>query len=141
MESKFKNTIKKDVASKKAGRPYLLDDNLTKKVKNINIEFRAAGDVIKRKPIVSIAKGFAKPNNPNSLEKFGSTLKLTNQLAKDLLKKLDCSKCKRTTENSAIASVSGWRKVISAAVFEHDSLPSLFVNLNQTLLCYVSPGK
>ena len=107
MESKFKNTIKKDVASKKAGRPYLLDYNLTKKVKNINIEFRAAGDVIKRKPIVSIAKDFAKPNNPNSLEKFGSTLKLTNQLAKDLLKKLNCSKCKRTTENSAIASVSG----------------------------------
>ena len=75
-----------------------LDDNLTKKLKNINTEFRAAGDVIKRKPIVSIVKGFAKPNNLNSLEKFAGTLKLTNQLAKDLLKKLDCSKCKGTTE-------------------------------------------
>lgn len=75
-----------------------MDDNLTKKVKDINIETRAAGDVIKKKPIVNIVKGVAKPNNMNSLEKFGGTLKLTNQLAKNLLKKLDYSKCKGTTE-------------------------------------------
>ena len=41
---------------KKAGRPYLLDETLLKKVKDIAIGTRAAGGVINRKQILNIAK-------------------------------------------------------------------------------------
>ena len=69
------------------------------KVKDIAIETRAAGDFIQKKQILNIVKGAVKPNNLSSPEMFGGTPELTNQWTGDLLKKLDCHKCQRTTEN------------------------------------------
>ena len=59
-----------------------------KKVKDIAIDTRGTGDVIKRKQVLNIVKGFVKPNNLNSLEGFSGTLEITNKWARDLLKKL-----------------------------------------------------
>ena len=78
MVKKFKNTSNKVVALKAAGRSYLLDDNLIKKVKDIAIGTGAAYDVINRKQILNIVKGVNKPKNLNSLKKFVGTLELTN---------------------------------------------------------------
>ena len=77
MVKKFKNT-NKVVALKAAGRSYLLDDNLIKKVKDIAIGIGAAYDVINRKQILNIVKGVNQPKNLNSLKKFVGTLELSN---------------------------------------------------------------
>lgn len=58
-------------------------------MKNIAVETRAAGDVINRKQILNIVKGIVKPDNLNSLKKFGGTLELTDQQERYLLIKLD----------------------------------------------------
>ena len=55
-----------------------MDDNLTKKVKDIAIGTRQAGGVINRRQIVSIAKGIVRANNPNILKDFDDTVELTN---------------------------------------------------------------
>ena len=58
-------------------------------MKNIAVETRGAGDVINRKQILNIVKGIVKPDNLNSLKKFGGTLELTDQQERYLLIKLD----------------------------------------------------
>ena len=61
------------------------------KVKDFAIETRAVGNVIEKKQNLSIVKGTFKPNNLSSLEVIGGTLELTNQCARDLLKKVRLS--------------------------------------------------
>ena len=80
------NSWKATPTFKKAGRPNLLDETLLKKVKNIAIGTRAAAGVINRKPILDIAKGVVKANNPNALKEFGGSLELTDFWARDVLK-------------------------------------------------------
>ena len=61
------------------------------KVKDFAIETRAVGNVIEKKQNLNIVKGTFKPNNLSSLEVIGGTLELTNQWARDLLKKVRLS--------------------------------------------------
>ena len=53
---------------KKAGRPNLLDETLLKKVKDTAIGTRAAGGIINRKEILSIAKGVVSSYKQSYLE-------------------------------------------------------------------------
>lgn len=132
---------------KKVGRPNLLDDTLLKRVKDIAIGTRAAGGVINRRMILNIAKGIVKANDINALKEFGGTLELTDRWARGVLMKMNWSKRKGTTgkvdpsPQFLAEEKFTFQKAISTAVFEHDIPPSLVVNLDQTPLSYVSPGK
>ena len=143
-KAKCKNT---NAVFKKAGRPNLLDDNLIKKVKGIAIGTRAAGGVINRKQILNIVKGVVTTNNPNALKQFGGTVELTDRWARHVLTKLEWSKRKGTTgkvepsPQFLAEEKFTFQRAISAAVLEHDIPSSLVVNLDQTPLSYVSPGK
>jgi len=136
-----------NVTFKKVGRPNLLDDNLIKKVKDIAFGTRSAGGVINRKQILNIANGVVKANNPNSLKEFGGTLELTDRWARNLLNAIGWTKRKGTTgkvePSSQFLSEERFtfQKAISTVVCEHDIPASLIVNLDQTPLSYVSPGK
>ena len=74
-----------------------MDDNLIKKVKDIAVGTRQAGDVINKRQIVNIAKDVVKENNPNILKKFGGTVELTNRWARSVLSDLNWSKRKGIT--------------------------------------------
>ena len=131
----------------KTGRPNLLDETLLKKLKDIAIGKRAAGGVTNRKQILHIAKGVVRANNPSALKEFGGSLGLTNRWARDVLKQLKWSKRKGTTgkvdtppQFLAEEKFSFQRK-ISTTILEHDIPTPLNVNIDQTLLSFVSPGK
>ena len=132
---------------KKAGRPNLLDETLLKKVKNIAIGTRAAGGVINRKQILNIAKAVVGANNPNALKEFGGSLDLTDLWAREVLKQLKCSKREGTSGKvdpspQFLAEENfTFPRTISTAILEHDIPAPFIVNLDQTPLSYVSPGK
>ena len=132
---------------KKAGRPNLLDETLLKKVKDIAIGTRAAGGVINRKQILNIAKGVVGANNPNALKEFGGSLDLTDLWAREVLKQLKCSKREGTSGKvdpspQFLAEENfTFQRTISTAILEHDIPAPFIVNLDQTPLSYVSPGK
>ena len=131
----------------KAQRPNLLDETLLKKVKDIAIGTRAAGGVINRKQILNIAKGVVRANNRNALKEFGRSLDLTDRWARDVLKQLKWSKRKGTTGKfDPLPHFLGeenftFQRTISTTILEHDIPAPLAVNLDQTPLSYVSPGK
>ena len=123
----------------KAGRPNIPGENLIKKVKDIAIGTRAAGGVINRKQILNIAKGVIRANDPNALEEYGGTLNLTDRWARHVLTKMEWAKRKGTT--GKVEEKFTFQRAISAAISEHDIPTSLVINLDQTPLSYVSPGK
>ena len=132
---------------KQAGRPNLLDETLLKKVKDIAIGTRAAFRVINRKQILNIAKGVVRANNPNALKEFSGSLDLTDRSARDVLKQLKWIKRKGTTGKvnpSPQFLAEGkftFQRRISTVFLEYDIPTPLAVNLDQTLLSYVSQGK
>ena len=86
-------------------------------------------------------------NNPNALKEFGGSLDLTDHWARDVLKQLKWSKRKGTT-GKVVPSPQFWaeekftfQRAISKAILEHNIPATLVVNLDQTLLSYVSPRK
>ena len=131
----------------KAGRPNILNENLIKKVKDITIGTRAAGGVINRKQILNTAKGVIRANDPNALEEYGGTLNLTDRWARHVLTKIEWTKRKGTTTKVELSlqflseEKFIFHRAISAAISEHDIPTSLVINLDQTPLSYVSPGK
>ena len=146
----WKNKFKGGVNSatfKKAGRPNLLNENLLKKVKDIAIGTRSAGGVINRKQILNIAKGVVKANNPNTLNEFGGPIELTDRWARNVLDSMEWVKRKGTTgkvepsKQFLDEEKFTFQRQIAYAVFEHDIPESLVLNLDQTPLSYVSPGK
>ena len=146
----WKNKFKwgRDVAVlKKVGRPNILDDHLIRKVMDIAIGTRQAGGVINRKQIVNIAKGVVKANNPDILKEFGVTVELTNRWARGILTKLNWSKRKGTTgkvepsPQFLAEEKFTFQRAISTAVSRHDIPDSLVLNIDQTPLSYISPGK
>ena len=137
----WKKKFKDADTFEKAGRPNLLDSDLLKKVKDIAIRTRMAGGVINRKLILNIAKGVVKANNPSCLKEFGGTLDLTDRWARNVLHSMEWVKRKGTTGKIEPSLKFTFQRAISTAVFEHDIPTSLIVNLDQTPLSYVSPGK
>jgi len=145
-KNKFKGG-RNDVVFKKVGRPNILDDHLLRKVKDVAIGTRQAGGVINRRQIINIAKGVIKANNPDILEEFGGTVKLTEKWARGVLKQLNWSKRKGTTgkvdpsPQFLAEEKFTYQRAISTAIMLHDIPDSLVVNIDQTPLSYVSPGK
>ena len=132
---------------KKAGRPNLLDETLLRKIKDIAIGTRAAGGVINRKQILNTANGVVRANNPNALKEFSRSLELTDRWARDVLKQLKWSKRKGTTgkldppPQFLAEEKFTFQRTISTAILEHDIPAPLVIDLDQTPLSYVSPGK
>ena len=132
---------------KTVGRPNLLDDNLTKKVKDIEIGTRQAGRVINRRQVVNIAKGVVMANNPDILKEFGGNVGLTNRWARSVLSDLSCSKIKGTTgkiepsPQFLAEEKFTFQRQMSTAISSHDIPNFLVLNTDQTPLSYVSPGQ
>ena len=124
-----------------------MDDHLIRKVKDIAIGTRQVGGVINRRQILKIAKGVIRANNPDILKEFSGTVELTDRWTRGILTKLNWSKRKGTTgkvepsPQFLAEETFTSQRAISAAVSRHDIPDSLVLNIDQTPLTYVSPGK
>ena len=81
------------------------------------------------------------------LKEFGGIVELNDWWARGILTKLNCSKRKGTTgklepsPQFLAKEKFTFRRAIAAAVSRHNILDSLVLNIDQTPLAYVSPGK
>ena len=86
-------------------------------------------------------------NNPNASKELIGNLDLTDRWARDALKQLKWSKRKGATgkvdpsPQFLAEEKFTFQRTISTAILEHDISAPLVVNLDQTSLSYVSPGK
>ena len=132
---------------RKAGRPNIVRDELVQKIKEVIVGVRLSGTVITRRMVTSIGNGVLKTNDLNTLSEFGGTITLTEDWARGILQSMDWVKRKATTgkvEPSAQFLAEGkftFQKAISTYVYDHDIPTDLIINLDQTPLSYVSPGK
>ena len=120
---------------------------MLKKVKEMALGTRMAGGVINRRQLISIATGVVRANNQNLLKEYGDHLVLTDKWARGVLEKLTWSKCKCTTGKvrsfpQCLAEEKfTFQRNISALISEHDILPSMIINIDQTPLLYRNTGK
>ena len=116
-------------------------------VKTIMIGTRATGTAISRHIVMAIRNEVLKSNNPKLLKQTGGSLQLTENWIREVLKFMNWVKIKDTTgkiepfRQLLLEEKLTFRKKISGAIFYHDIPKELIVNLNQTPLSYVSPGK
>ena len=131
----------------KKGRPNLLDDDTLVKVRDGIIGIRLTRGVISRKMVIAIGNGVIKANSPSSLKKYGGDIELTDGWARHVLESMKWTKRKGTTgkvdpsqqfldEKKLIFQIN-----ISTIIEDHDIPKDLILNLYQTPLSYVSPGK
>ena len=131
----------------KKGRPNLLADDLLSKVKDIIIGTRATGGVISRRMVIAIGNDVVKPNNPDVLKMYGGHIELTEGWARNILNSMKWSKRKGTTgkvdpsEALLREEKLTFQLNISKAIVNDDIPRELVINLDQTPLSYVSPGK
>ena len=131
----------------KKGRPSLVGEELLVKLKEAIIEGIITGAAISRKMVISIGNGMLKANDPNSLSEFGGRIMLTINWARGVLKSMDWVKRKGTTGKVAPSAQflaeenCAFQRAISTVVYNHDIPADLSINLDQTPLSYVSPGK
>ena len=91
--------------------------------------------------------GVVKANEPDLLKEHGGHLELTEDWARHLLKSMERVKRKGTTgkvessEKFLQEEKFPYQREISRVILNHDILLDLVLNLDQTLLSYVSPGK
>ena len=116
-------------------------------VKTIVIGTRATGTAISCHIVMAIGNEVLKSNNPILLKQTGGSLQLTEDWIREVLKFMNWVKIKGTTgkiepfQQLLLEEKLTFRKKISGAIFYHDIPKELIVNLNQTPLSYVSPGK
>ena len=79
-----------------------------------------------------------KANEPNLLKEFGGHLELADDWARHLLKSMEWVKRKRTTRKVEPSEKSLKEEKFS---YQRDLPLDLVLNLDQTPLSYVSPGK
>ena len=97
--------------------------------------------------IVSIGTSDIKANCPEKWQSFGGSLELTEGWPKNILKAIKWSKRKGTTgkiktsEQFIREEMLTFQKYISNVIEVDDIAIGLAVNLDQTPLSYVSPGK
>ena len=147
----WKNALKKKSKSVpvcgKIGRPNMVEDVILEKIKDIIIGTRAAGTVISRRIAIAIGKGVIKANNPQLLTEYGGSITLTENWARGLLSSMNWVKRKGTTgkiEPSAKflqEEKFTFQRQISEIADRHNIPPEMILNLDQTPLAYVSPGK
>ena len=132
---------------RKAGRPNIVRDELVQKIKEVIVGVRLSGAVISRRMVISIGNGVLKANDPNTLSEFGGTITLTEDWARGILRSMEWVKRKATTgkvepSTRFLAEEKfTFQKAISIYVYDHDIPTGLIINLDQTPLSYVSPGK
>ena len=91
--------------------------------------------------------GVIKANKPNLLKESGGHLELMDDLARHLIKSMEWFKRKETTRKAEPSEKFlqkekfCYLREISRVVLKHDIPLDLFLNLGQTPLSYVSPGK
>ena len=133
--------------ARKRGRPNLVNEEMVKKIKDVIIGSHPADTVSSRKMVFVIGTGVVKTNEPKILRKFDGSLEVAEGWARKVLKDMDWVKRKRTT--GKVESCSKFleeekftfQRAISKFVSDHDIPLELVLNLDQTPLSYVSPGK
>ena len=126
---------------RKAGRPNIVRDELVQKIKEVIVGVRLSGAVISRRMVISIGNGVSKANDPNTLSEFGGTITLTEDWARGILRSMNWVKRKATTGKFLAEERFTFQEAISTYVYDHDIPTDLIINLDQTPVSYVSPGK
>ena len=97
--------------------------------------------------VIPTGTGVVKANDPNQLQEYGGPLEPTENWARTVLRSMECVKRKGTTGK---VEPSGkfleeekfsFQRAVSLVVVENDIPVDLVLNLDQTTLSYVSPGK
>ena len=97
--------------------------------------------------IVAIGTGLIKANKPKILRKFGGSLELTEGCTRNVLKDIGWVKRKGTSGKVELCpkfleeEKFTFQLAISKSASDHDIPLELVLNLDQTPLSYVSPGK
>ena len=130
----------------KVGRPNKANDELMAKIKDVIIVGTFSGWCYFKKMVISIRNGVLKANDPNALSEFRGNITLTNDWARGVLTSMDWVKWKATGKVEPSAQFLAeekftFQKAISEVVYQHDTPPDLVINLDQTPLSYISPGK
>ena len=113
----------------------------------IIIGIRLTGAVISRKMVISIGKGVLKANDPNSLSEFGGGITLTDNWARNLwdlwtrLNEKEPVEKSNPPPNFLAEEKFTFQRAISTVVYNYDIPADPVMNLDQTPLSYVSPGK
>ena len=108
---------------------------------------RVAGGVISGTMVIAIDNGVIKASCPSKLKDFGGHIALTEGLARGVLKSMEWSKRKDTTgkiepsKQFLLEEKLAFQGRIASIIEEHDISKELILNLDQTPLSYVSPGK
>ena len=127
--------------------PNLLDDESLVKVKGKVTGDRTVGGVISRKMVIAIVTGVIKVNCPSKLKDFGGHIALTEGWARGVLKSMEWSERRGTTgkidpsKQFLLEEKLTFQRCIASIIEEHDIPKELILNLDQTPLSYVSPGK
>ena len=133
--------------NRRKGRPNLLDDEFLIKVKDMVTGVCMAGVVISRKTVTAIGTGAIKANCPSKLKDFGGHIALTEVWARGVLKSMGWSKRKGIagkigpSKQFLLEEKLTFQRCIASIIEEHDIPKELILNLDQTPLSYVSPGK
>ena len=120
---------------------------MLQKIRDVIIGSRLARTVISRKMVIAIGTGVIKANEPKILKEFGRSLELTEGCAQNDLEYMGWVKRKGTT--GRIESCAKFleeknfyfQRAISKFISEHDIPLHLVLNLDQTPISYISPGK
>ena len=132
---------------RRKGRPNLLDDKFVVNVKDVVNGVRMAGGVISRKMVIAIGTGVIKANRPSKLKDFRGHIELTEGWARGVLKSMEWSKKKGTigkierSKQFLLEEKLTFQRRIASIIEEHDIPKELILNLDQTPLSYVFPGK
>ena len=132
---------------RRKGGPNLLDYEFLVKVKDVVTGVHMAGGLISRKMVIAIGTGVIKANCPSKLKDFGGHIALTEGWARGVLKSMEWSKKKDTTgkiersKQFLLEEKLTFQRRIASIIEEHDIPKELILNLDQTPLSYVSPGK
>ena len=132
---------------KKKERPNLVSDDFMKKIRTIMIGTRPAGTAISRRIVMAIDIGVVRSDSPTLLKENGGSLELNEDCARVVIKSMNWTKRKGTTgkiepsKQFLLEEKLTFQKKISGVIFAHDIPEELIINLDQTPLSYVSPGK
>ena len=116
-----------------------MDEVLLQKAKDIIIGTQLAGNVINRRQVVCIGRGVVMVNDGNLLREFGGDLDLIEGM-EWVKRKGTAGKVEPSPQFIAEEKFT-FQSEIASAVYNHDIPKELIVNLDQTPLSHVLPGK
>ena len=117
------------------------------KVKDIALGIRMSGGVVNRQQLINIGNSVIRANNSEMFKEFKGNIELPEGWKETVLKSLNWSNRRAATAKveppaQLLAEEKfTFQKAVAKAIQDNNIQPDLFINLDQTLLCYVSPGK